>query len=193
MQKIILSEEEIRQIYQYSEKRLDKTLAYVVQLLDRSGETVAIAESCTGGMLASLLTSIPGASHVFELGFVTYAERMKSKFLFVSPDDIAKYGVVSEKVASAMLYGLQKQSDADLCIAITGLAGPDGGTPEQPIGTAYVGLLLHDTAYLAHLKLWEYDKKTRDEIRQAASVCVFGFAERILMEESRCRTKKNPL
>ncbi|MFR6588014.1 MAG: CinA family protein [Ruminococcus sp.] len=103
---------------------------------------MATAESCTGGLLSQLITSVSGASRVFELGICTYAERMKTKFLGVPAELIAGKGVVSAEVAIAMAHGLRQQSDAALCLSVTGIAGPGGGTPEQPVGTVYVGMLL---------------------------------------------------
>ena len=131
----LIDEKKVCRIYQDTEKALDKTLAHIVQLLDGEHQTIATAESCTGGMLSQMITSVPGASHVFELGLCTYAERMKTRLLGVPAELIAAHGVVSAEVAAAMVQGLRRQSDADLCLSVTGLAGPGGGTPEQPVGT----------------------------------------------------------
>ena len=118
----ILGEEKICQIYKDTEKALDKTVGHIVQLLDREKQTVATAESCTGGLLSQLITSVSGASRVFELGICTYAERMKTKFLGVPAELIAGKGVVSAEVAMAMAHGLRQQSDAALCLSVTGIA-----------------------------------------------------------------------
>jgi nicotinamide-nucleotide amidase len=143
--------------------------------------------------LSQWITSVPGASHVFELGLCTYAERMKSKFLGVSPALLAEHGVVSAPVAAAMVHGLQQQSGATLCLSVTGIAGPGGGTAEQPVGTVYGGLLFRDEIVVAHLKLWELGLKTREEIRVGTAVCLFGLARQRLMEEEICwRKKTNP-
>ena len=178
----LLDEEKLCRIYQDTEKVLDKTLAHIVQLLDGEHQTVATAESCTGGLLSQKITSVAGASHVFELGLCTYAERMKTKLLGVPAELIAEKGVVSAEVA-----------EADLCLSVTGLAGPGGGTPEQPVGTVYAGILYGKQEYVMHLQLWRYGLHTREEIRHGAAVCIFGVAERILMEETECRKKKKPL
>lgn len=190
MNDIVLDQAELCQIYKDTEKRLDKTLMHIVQLLDEDHSTVATAESCTGGLLSAAITSVPGASHVFELGLCTYAERMKTRFLDVPPDMIASQGVVSATVAAAMARGLQKQIGAKLCLSVTGIAGPGGGTPEQPVGTVYAGLLLGDQLRIAPLQLWRFGLQTRPEIRQGTAVCVFGLAERYLMEEAECRKIK---
>lgn len=189
----LLEEEKVCHIYKDTEKALDKTIAHVVQLLDRNHRTIATAESCTGGLLSQLVTSVPGASHVFELGLCTYAERMKTQLLKVPEQLIADCGVVSAEVASAMVHGLRQQSGADLCLSVTGLAGPGGGTPEQPVGTVYVGILWGEQEAVAHLQLWRYGLQTREEIRRGTAVCAFGIAERTLMEEAECRMKKKPL
>ena len=130
---------------------------------------------------------------MFELGLCTYAERMKTKLLDVPAALIAAHGVVSAEVASAMAQGLFRQSDADLCLSVTGLAGPGGGTPEQPVGTVYAGIRYRGQEAVMHLQLWRYGLRTRKEIRLGTAVCVFGMAERILMEETECRKKKNLL
>lgn len=191
MQYFLVNEAQICQIYKDTEKALDKTLVHIVQWLDREGRTIATAESCTGGLLSQLLTSVPGASHVFELGVCTYAERMKTQLLDVPAQLIADCGVVSAEVAVAMLRGLHRQSGADLCLSVTGIAGPGGGTAQQPVGTVYVGILMNGRASVAHLKLWQYGLRTRKEIRDGTAVCAFGIAECYLMEEAECRKKKN--
>ena len=98
------------------------------------GETVATAESCTGGLLAAALTAIPGSSEVFERGFVTYSNSAKSEMLGVPFWLIERHGAVSEDVARAMAGGVLTHSHASLAVAVTGIAGPDGGTPEKPVG-----------------------------------------------------------
>ena len=101
------------------------------------GETVATAESCTGGLLAAALTAIPGSSEMFERGFVTYSNSAKSEMLGVPFWLIERHGAVSEDVARAMAGGVLTHSHANLAVAVTGIAGPDGGTPEKPVGLVY--------------------------------------------------------
>lgn len=98
---------------------------------------IATAESCTGGGLAQLLTSIPGSSSWFERGFVTYSNQSKTEMLGVKLDTLEKYGAVSEEVAREMAEGVLKHSHADVSVAITGIAGPDGGAAEKPVGTVW--------------------------------------------------------
>ncbi|MGK2922685.1 MAG: CinA family protein [Methyloceanibacter sp.] len=101
------------------------------------GELVATAESCTGGLLAATLTAVPGCSDVFERGFVTYSNTAKSEMLGVPYWLIEKHGAVSEDVARAMAGGALTHSNASLALAVTGIAGPDGGTPEKPVGLVH--------------------------------------------------------
>jgi nicotinamide-nucleotide amidase len=101
------------------------------------GETVATAESCTGGLLAATLTATPGSSEMFERGFVTYSNSAKSEMLGVPYWLIERHGAVSEDVARAMAGGALTHSHASLAVAVTGIAGPDGGTPEKPVGLVY--------------------------------------------------------
>jgi len=112
----------------------------VVRALKERGLTLATAESCTGGLIAHRITNVPGASAVFGHGFVTYANGAKSSLLNVSPDDLATHGAVSEVVAKQMAAGALQASGADIAVAVTGIAGPDGGTPEKPVGAAWIGL-----------------------------------------------------
>lgn len=96
---------------------------------------LALAESCTGGMAAQFVTSIPGSSNWFERGFVTYSNAAKIDMLNVSPTTLDSYGAVSEQTAREMAHGALEHSRAHIAAAITGIAGPDGGTPEKPVGT----------------------------------------------------------
>lgn len=99
---------------------------------------IAVAESCTGGLIAALLTEIPGSSAVVERGFVTYSNRAKEELLGVPGDMIADHGAVSEPVARAMAEGALKASRANLSVAVTGVAGPGGGTPLKPVGLVHI-------------------------------------------------------
>ncbi|MFR2772940.1 MAG: competence/damage-inducible protein A [Clostridium sp.] len=105
----------------------------VVKLLKKHELTVTTAESCTGGLLAGTLVGVPGVSEVFREGFVTYSNKAKRKLLDVSKSTLKKYGAVSAQTAKEMAKGGVFATDADICVAITGLAGPDGATPEKPI------------------------------------------------------------
>ncbi len=119
------------------EQNLPATLGV---LLRERGETVAVAESCTGGMLGEVITSIPGSSNWFGQGYITYSNAAKTALLGVSPSLLAEHGAVSSEVCEAMAEGARRHSGAAWAISITGIAGPDGGTPEKPVGTVYIGI-----------------------------------------------------
>jgi nicotinamide-nucleotide amidase len=112
----------------------------VVRLLRQKNLTLATAESCTGGLIASRITDVPGASAVFTHGFVTYANAAKISLLGVSAAELEVHGAVSETVARQMAEGALRASGADIAVAVTGIAGPDGGTEEKPAGTAWIGV-----------------------------------------------------
>ena len=114
---------------------------------------VATAESCTGGMLAQWLTALDGSSKWFECGFVTYGNDSKIRLLAVSEEALHQYGAVSKKIAEQMARGALKNSAAELAVAITGIAGPTGGSPTKPTGTVYIGVagLHRDTQVMRYL------------------------------------------
>jgi len=106
----------------------------------QQGLRVATAESCTGGLIAACLTEVAGSSDVVDRGFVTYSNEAKSELLGVPPELIARVGAVSSDVARAMAEGALVRSHADLCVSVTGIAGPGGGSPEKPVGLVYAAL-----------------------------------------------------
>lgn len=112
----------------------------VVQLLTQQKKTLALAESCTGGNIAHRVTNVPGASAVFLGGVVSYANAVKEKFVGVHPETLQQYGAVSEAVAREMAAGAREKFGSDFALAVTGIAGPGGGTPEKPVGTVFIAL-----------------------------------------------------
>ena len=112
----------------------------IVELLTKKKLTVSFAESCTGGLLASSITSISGSSKVFNIGLVTYSNNAKVKLLQVPKKTITKYGAVSYETCLLMVKNLSKISKANISISITGVAGPNGGTKGKPVGLVYIGL-----------------------------------------------------
>jgi nicotinamide-nucleotide amidase len=125
------------QIYGFDDEEMESV---VVRLLAGRKKTLALAESCTGGCIANRVTNVPGASAVFPGGFVTYSNDVKEKFLGVRAETLAAHGAVSEAVACEMAEGARQQTGADFALAVTGIAGPDGGTKEKPVGTVFIGL-----------------------------------------------------
>ncbi len=112
----------------------------IVNFLIKKKLTISTAESCTGGLLSSAITSVTGSSKVFKLGLVTYSNQSKIKVLKVLKNIIRKYGAVSEQVCLAMVMNLNKISKTGISISITGIAGPSGGTKKKPVGLVYVGI-----------------------------------------------------
>jgi len=110
----------------------------VVDLLTKQNKTITFAESCTGGKIASLLTEVSGASSVFEAGYVSYSNKVKTNLLNVSENDLAEQGAVSETVVRQMLSGALKASGAEVGVSVSGIAGPNGGTADKPVGTVYL-------------------------------------------------------
>lgn len=130
-------------IFSSDDKSLEEV---VVKLLTERTQTLAVAESCTGGFLAHRLTNVPGASAAFLAGYVTYANEAKEEMLGVDPRLIAADGAVSESVAKAMAVGARRRANATFGLATTGIAGPGGGTEEKPVGTVFVALATPDGA-----------------------------------------------
>ncbi len=112
--------------------------ARVVQTLDNLGLTLAVVESCTGGLIGHLLTDVPGSSRVFPGGVVAYANQPKREILGVSADLLMQHGAVSAEAAGAMAEGIRRLLNTDLGVAVTGVAGPGGGNAEKPVGTVFI-------------------------------------------------------
>lgn len=127
---------------------------------------IAVAESCTGGLIASRITDIGGASDYFEAGFVTYSNKAKTSFLYVPEDIINRCGAVSYETAKSMAEGVKKAACTDIGIAVTGIAGPSGGSEEKPVGTVFVGISTekgtHVRKYFFNGSRLEIKRKTSD-------------------------------
>ncbi|MBX3585083.1 MAG: CinA family protein [Ramlibacter sp.] len=111
----------------------------LADLLQKRGQMMATAESCTGGLIAAACTALPGSSLWFERGFVSYSNEAKTELLGVDAAQIAAHGAVSEVVARAMAFGAVRHSQAQVSVAVTGVAGPSGGSPDKPVGTVWFG------------------------------------------------------
>jgi len=142
-------EDMIQRVYEYVGEYIysteDKSLPQVVgeKLIDK-GLTMSTAESCTGGMIAAAMTDISGISAVFERGIVTYSNGAKMDELGVSSDTLDQFGAVSPQTAEEMVRGLKAKTGSRVCVSVTGIAGPGGGTPEKPVGLIYVGVMLDE-------------------------------------------------
>ena len=117
----------------------------VVKMLKNAGMTVTTVESCTGGLLSGTLVDVAGVSDVFHQGYVTYANEAKQSLVGVNPETLACYGAVSEQTAREMAEGGAKAANASAALAVTGIAGPDGGSKEKPVGLVYIGCCVNGT------------------------------------------------
>ena len=117
----------------------------VVKMLKNAGMTVTTVESCTGGLLSGTLVDVAGVSDVFHQGYVTYANEAKQSLIGVKPETLASYGAVSEQTAREMAEGGAKAANASAALAVTGIAGPDGGSKEKPVGLVYIGCCVNGT------------------------------------------------
>ena len=145
----------------------------VIEANRKAGRRVAVAESCTGGLVSAALTEIPGSSEVFEAGYVTYSNAAKMVELNVCSDVVETFGAVSVATAWAMAQGCLEASGADVAVAITGIAGPDGGTEQKPVGTvvfARAERLPGPDQIVADQKLFD-PKEGRSGIRHQAALC----------------------
>ena len=142
----------------------------VVKLLTDRKQTLAVAESCTGGFLAHRITNVPGASAVFLAGYVTYANEAKEGMLGVDPPLISAHGAVSEDVARAMAEGARRQANATFALATTGIAGPGGGTDEKPVGTVFVALAAEGAATQVRGFRFPDDRPTFKELTTQAAL-----------------------
>ncbi len=137
-------------------------------VLDRCrdrGLHLATAESCTGGLIAGCLTGIPGSSHVVDRGFVTYSNSSKMEMLGVPPDLVMTHGAVSEEVARAMAEGALVEAQVDIAVAATGVAGPEGGTPDKEVGLVHIAVAQSDAETLHERHVFSGD---RDTVRLAS-------------------------
>jgi nicotinamide-nucleotide amidase len=145
----------------------DTLAGVIVREMKSRGRTLTTVESCTGGLLAGAITDVPGSSAAFVGGFLTYSNELKEKLAGVSRDDLRAHGAVSEQVARAMAVGGLERTGATNCLAVTGIAGPDGGTPEKPVGTVYIA-----HAWRGDRDAVEFDVRkfftpgTREEVRR---------------------------
>ena len=157
----------------------DETLEMtVVRLLKKYELTVTTAESCTGGMLAARLVNVPGVSDVFREGFITYSNKAKRKILDVSKGTLKKYGAVSEQTAKEMATGGVFATDADVCVAITGLAGPDGATEEKPVGLVYIACYMKDHVWVEHYQF----KGNRGKVREQSVIKALDLLRRSILK-----------
>jgi nicotinamide-nucleotide amidase len=154
----------------------------VVKLLTTRKETLATAESCTGGLIANRITNVPGASKVFVAGYVCYANQAKTGMLNIDPKLIEKHGAVSEPVAHVLAEHARSCAGSDYALATTGVAGPTGGSPEKPVGTVYVALSSAESETIAKKFFFPTDRETFKELTAQAGL---EMLRRLLLERSK--------
>jgi nicotinamide-nucleotide amidase len=159
----------------------DDLLQVTVSTLIQRNKTIAVAESCTGGLLGKILTDLPGSSAYFWGGVISYSNEAKQRLLGVSQDLLENFGAVSRECAEAMVRGLVHRSGTDLGVAITGIAGPSGGSEEKPVGLVYIAVLYRDSCTIKEVRLGGQ----RDMIRMLAAKSALDTVRRILMDEER--------
>ncbi len=141
---------------------LDELAEMLVEELKTGKYYIATAESCTGGMIAASIVNISGASYVMNESYITYSNEAKERILGVNHETLEKYGAVSAETAEEMVRGLARVASVDCAIAVTGIAGPEGGTPDKPVGTVYAGLYFKGSIVV---KRYNFDGN-RYEIRE---------------------------
>jgi len=146
----------------------------VVALMREKNLTLAVAESCTGGMLSSRIIDVAGVSDVYKAGFVTYANEAKQKLIGVKEETLVQYGAVSEQTAKEMILGALEAAEADMAVATTGIAGPGGGTKEKPVGLVYIACGNAENIVVEKCMF----NGTRSEIRQASVEYALGMLYR---------------
>jgi len=157
---------------------LDNLAAQVLEKCRARGVTLTTAESCTGGLIAATLTNIPGSSDVFDRGFVTYSNQAKSDMLGVDPDLIAQQGAVSELVARHMAHGALTHSGCDIAVAVTGVAGPGGGSEDKPVGCVHI--VVAESQGTTQHEICAFGKLSRPEIRKNTVLRAFLILDRII-------------
>ena len=151
----------------------------IVALMREKNLTLAVAESCTGGMLSSRIIDVAGVSDVYKAGFVTYANEAKQNLIGVKEETLMQYGAVSEQTAREMVLGVIKAGKADMAVATTGIAGPGGGTKEKPVGLVYIAC---GSAEDIVVERCLFDG-SRSEIRQASVAHALGMLYREIMKK----------
>ncbi len=156
----------------------DTIYSVVCDILKEKNMTIAFAESCTGGLLAQSMTSVPGASNVFSQGFVTYSNKAKHKLLGVSNDTLEKYGAVSEQTAAEMAEGTLSLSGADIAVSVSGVAGPDSDERGNPVGLVYIGIATKDNTFAKRFTF----SGNREKIRTRACVSAYTLVREQLIK-----------
>lgn len=148
----------------------------VGHMLAKKKLTISVAESCTGGMIGHRLTNVPGISEYFQGGIVVYSNQSKAELLSVRAETLEKYGAVSNETVREMAYGVRKYLKTDIGLAVTGIAGPDGGTKDKPVGTVHIGLATKDNTYSRKYRFWG----NREQVKSNTSMMALDWVRRWL-------------
>ena len=155
----------------------DQSMERVVgDLLKDHGVTIALAESCTGGLIGNLLTNVVGSSTFFQGGLITYSNQAKTDLLGVSPETLNQYGAVSDQTVQEMARGVREKMGTKMGLAVSGIAGPGGGTAQKPVGTVHIGLAVDQETYSAKYRFWG----TRNQIKRNAAMMALDWVRRHL-------------
>lgn len=150
----------------------------VIKKLIRKKITLSVAESCTGGLIASEITSVPNSSNIFKLGLVTYSNQSKEKLLKIKKQNLKKHGAVSARICKDMIENLFKISKTDLCISTTGIAGPSGGSKLKPVGLVYIGIKFKK---ISKIYMYNFNKKLeRSKIQKKTVKSIFYLLDQMI-------------
>ena len=150
----------------------------IINKLIKNKITISVAESCTGGLIASEITSVPNSSNIFNLGLVTYSNQSKEKLLKIKKKNLKKYGAVSAQICKEMVENLFKISKTDLCVSTTGIAGPSGGSKVKPVGLVYIGIKFKKNS---KIYMYNFNKKLeRNKIQKKTVNTIFNLLHQIV-------------
>ncbi len=172
--------------YVYAKDALNMEEVIVSEFIKRK-KTLAIAESCTGGLIAQRITSIAGASEILGYGVITYSNEAKQKMLNVKSDTLSKYGAVSAQTAAQMACGVMQLANSDIGVAITGIAGPGGGTPEKPVGTVFVAVCNSEDVFVQKLSI---TGRTRESVRLFTAQYALDNVRRMVVGDNQPKCQK---
>ena len=148
----------------------------VGEMLRKNDLTISVAESCTGGLIGNLLTNVPGSSAYFLGGMVVYSNQSKVDLLNVSQESIQTYGAVSDQTVREMAEGIKKRIKTDIGLAVTGIAGPDGGSEQKPVGTVHIGLAAEGETFSGRYRFWG----TRKQVKLNTALMALDWIRRYL-------------
>lgn len=150
----------------------------IINKLIKNKITISVAESCTGGLITSEITSVPNSSNIFNLGLVTYSNQSKEKLLKIKKQNLKKYGAVSAQICKDMVENLFKISKTDLCISTTGIAGPSGGSKLKPVGLVYIGIKFKK---ISKIYMYNFNKKLeRNKIQKKTVNTTFNLLNQMV-------------